>query len=65
MGSVLPKRTKRTSRVVKHTLADGTTKVYTYPAYRPRPAQTRADSIAALIRAYQASPEWSALSSSS
>ena len=56
----MSKRSKA-ARVVRRTLADGSVKTYSYPAYKPRNRHTP-DSLDALIRAYRRSPAWSALS---
>jgi integrase len=46
-------------RIVRHTLADGTTKVYRYGPHRPQHRSYAAnDSLAALIAEFQRSPEW-------
>lgn len=50
---------------VKHRLADGTVKVYSYPRDKPAAEPRDAESVGALILAYQRSPEWRALSESS
>jgi integrase len=58
----LSKNTRRKAgRVVPRKLADGTVKVYRYGPYRPKRPRLAADSIDALIRAYQRSPEWAKL----
>lgn len=58
----MPKRSKpRAERVVRRTLADGTVKTYRYPAWTPPPPPERGDTMRALLRAYEASPEWTAL----
>jgi integrase len=43
-------------------LADGSVKVYRYPAIRRTDARLGADSLGALLHAYQTSPEWARLS---
>lgn len=48
-------------RTVRHTLKDGTVKVYRYDRHRRRPTARAADSTVALITAYQRSPEWNSL----
>jgi integrase len=50
-------------RVIRRTLADGSTREYRYAKYKPRPAQR--DTVSALVDAYMSSPEWAALSKSS
>lgn len=51
----------RAGRTVRKRLADGTVKTYRYPAYQP--AQKPAgDTLRGLLRAYEASQEWAALS---
>lgn len=58
-----PKR--RADRVVRHTLADGTVKEYRYDRVRSEArAAADADTVSALIEAYQRSPEWRALAPS-
>lgn len=52
---------RRASRVVHHTLADGTTKEYRYSAYKRKKPKLPTDTINALVDAYYASPEWAAL----
>jgi integrase len=54
-------RPKVADRVVKHILADGTTKEYRYPRKRLKRAPRSADCLAELIAAYQRSPEWKRL----
>ena len=54
-------RRKAVGRVVRRTLADGTTKEYTYGAYKAPVTRIASDSIDALIRAYKRSPAWNAL----
>lgn len=49
-------------RVVRRVKRDGTAVEYRYPAYTPH--KPTKDTINALIQAYQLSPEWAALSSS-
>ncbi len=51
-------------RVVRHRLADGTVKEYRYPRPEPKARLAPADSVGALIDAYQRSPEWSGLAPS-
>jgi hypothetical protein len=48
-------------RVVKHRLADGTTRVYRYSAYRPKRTKVAGVTVGDLIAAWQRSPEWKAL----
>lgn len=55
----------KAGRVVRKTLADGSVREYRYPAHRPRSPRFGAETIGALILAYKASPEWSALSDAS
>lgn len=53
----------KAGRVVRRTLADGTVKEYRYGAWQGKPAKAAPkDSIRALLRAYEASQEWAALS---
>src|ERR1700722_9266377 len=52
---------KKAERVVRHTLADGTERTYTYAAYKPRRARVSGDTLGHLIAAWERSPEWSAL----
>ena len=54
---------RKAERVVRRKLADGTTAEYRYPAWSAKAKVDRfgPDSVAALIRAYQRSPEWLAL----
>lgn len=55
---------QKAGRTVRHTLKDGTVKVYQYDRHA-KAAQARApDCTAALIAAYQRSPEWRALAES-
>jgi integrase len=54
-------RPRVADRVVKHVLADGTTKEYRYPRKLLRRAARPADCLAELIAAYQCSPEWKRL----
>jgi integrase len=51
---------KRAGRTVRKTLADGSVKVYRYPPHKRR-AVAASDTMRALLRAYEASPEFSAL----
>lgn len=55
------KKQRKAGRVVKRKLADGTTKVYRYAAYKPKRRTIDPDSIESLIRAYRSSPEWNGL----
>jgi YD repeat-containing protein len=58
----LPNRLKpKAGRVVRHTLADGTVKEYRYEPHGRKVRERAHDSTAALIAAYQRSPEWRAL----
>ena len=57
-------RGRKAARVVKHRLADGTVKEYKYPPHKPKTAPASAESIRALITAYQRSPEWLSLAAS-
>ena len=58
----LPSRLRqKAGRTVKHTLADGTVKVYRYEPHGRKTQERAPDSTAALIAAYQRSPEWRAL----
>jgi peptidoglycan/LPS O-acetylase OafA/YrhL len=51
---------------VRRRLADGSVKEYRYPAFSPQRHERYApDSIAALVKAYQRSPEWAALAPAS
>lgn len=56
------KRSKKkpAGRVVRKRLADGTVKEYRYARWTA-PEKTEGDTIRALLRAYEASPEWAAL----
>lgn len=54
----------RVGRTVRHTLADGTVKVYRYDRHAPKTIAREPDSTAQLIAAYQRSPEWHALAKS-
>lgn len=55
-----PPGKRQADRVVRHTLADGTAKEYRYARNKrsSRTAAAAGDTIAALIEAYQRSPEW-------
>jgi len=55
------KSKKKADRVVKRPLADGTTREYRYPAYKPRPPKNAADSVQALLDAYRGSQAWESL----
>jgi integrase len=54
----------KAGRTVRHTLADGTVKVYRYERHGPTAHEREPDSTASLIAAYQRSPEWRALAES-
>lgn len=56
-----PKSRQRAGRTVRHTLADGTVKVYRYERHAAKAIPRAPDSTAELIAAYQRSPEWRAL----
>ncbi len=58
------KSRQRGERTVRHTLADGTVKVYRYARHSPKATARAADSTAQLIADYQRSPEWRALAPS-
>lgn len=52
----------KAGRVVRHKLADGTTKEYRYPPHKaPRTPKNAQDTVAALSSAWRRSPEWAAL----
>jgi integrase len=55
------KSKKKAERIVKRTLADGTTREYRYAAYKPRPPKHAADSVQALIDSYRRSQAWDSL----
>jgi integrase len=55
-----PSKPKPAGRIVRRRLADGTIKVYRYAPWSA-PARVEGDTIRALLRAYEASPEWAAL----
>lgn len=55
------KKSRRADRVVRKKQPDGTVKEYRYPAYKPAAPRVGPESLEALIRAYKASPAWSAL----
>lgn len=58
----LPIRSRQKGgRTVRHTLKDGSVKVYQYDRHQRRATARAADSTAELIAAYQRSPEWHAL----
>ncbi len=59
-----PRKPRLADRVVKHVLRDGTETEYRYPRKKPPAIHRAADSISALIAAYQNSPEWRALAPS-
>lgn len=48
-------------RTVRRRLANGTVRVHHYPAWKPTAAPVPHDTMRALLRAYEASPEWTAL----
>jgi integrase len=58
----LPKRSSKTpaDRVIRRRMADGSFKTYRYPAWKAA-AQPEGDTMRALLRAFEASPEWTAL----
>lgn len=52
----------KAGRVVRHKLADGTTKEYRYPPHKaPKAPRHAQDTVAALSSAWRRSPEWAAL----
>lgn len=55
------KSRKKAGRTVRHTLADGTVKIYRYARHSRKATARASDSTAELIAAYQRSPEWIAL----
>jgi integrase len=55
---------QRAGRTVRHTLADGTVKVYRYERHERKPTERAHDSTAQVIADYQRSPEWHALAKS-
>lgn len=55
------KSRKKVGRTVRHTLADGTVKIYCYERHGRKVTPRAPDSTAELIAAYQRSPEWRAL----
>jgi integrase len=55
------KSKKKAGRVVRRTLADGTTRAYHYAAYKPRAPKHAADSVQALVDAYRRSDAWTNL----
>jgi integrase len=58
----LPKPSaKPPGRVVRKRLADGTIKTYRYGAWQQPAPPASGDTVRALLRAYEASPEWAAL----
>jgi integrase len=59
-----PKSPQRAGRTVRHTLADGTVKVYRYDRHAAKATPRAPDSTAELIAAYQRSPEWRGLAAS-
>jgi integrase len=58
---LLPKSRERAGRTVRHTLADGTVKIYRYDRHAPKVSARAPDCTAELIMAYQRSPEWRGL----
>ena len=56
-----PRLRQKADRTVRHTLSDGTVKVYRYPRNGGKAQEPASDNTAALIAAYQRSPEWRAL----
>lgn len=54
----------RAGKTVRHTLKDGTVKVYSYARHERKAVPRRADSTAQLIADYQHSPEWHGLAPS-
>ena len=52
---------KPADRIVRRRMADGSTKTYRYPAWTP-PQTEQGDTMRALLRAFEDSPEWSARS---
>lgn len=55
------KSKKKADRVVRRVQADGTTREYRYPAFNAKPPKYAADSVQALINAYQKSQAWDTL----
>lgn len=55
---------RKAAKTVRHTLKDGTVKVYKYDRRAPKVTTRAADSTAELIASYQRSPEWHALAAS-
>ena len=60
-----PKLRPKAGRTVRHVLKDGTVKVYRYERHGRKARAQEPDSTAALIAAYQRSPEWRALAETS
>jgi integrase len=58
------KSSHRAGRVVRHVLADGTTREYRYSAYRRKRRKPAGDTLGDLIEAWEASPEWRAFAAS-
>ncbi len=58
----MPKRSspKRADRIVRRRMADGSIKVYRYPAWAP-PKTEAGDTMRGLLRAFEASPEFGRL----
>lgn len=54
-------RKARSKKIVRKRLADGSVRVYEYDRGKPAVAPRAPDSLAMLMRAYQASPEWNRL----
>jgi len=52
-----PSTKKPADRIIRRRMADGSVKVYRYPAWKAAPVDDR-DTMRGLIRAYEASPEW-------
>lgn len=59
-----PKSRRKAEKTVRHTLADGTVKVYRYDRRASKATPRAPDSTAELIAAYQRSPEWRGLAAS-
>jgi len=59
--SLPTKSRQKGGRTVRHTLKDGSVKVYHYDRHQRRATARAPDSTAELIAAYQRSPEWHAL----
>jgi integrase len=52
------KKRPKAGRTVRKRLADGTVREYHYPAWKAPAKPAEGDTIRALLRAYQASPDW-------